>query len=93
MKYWFQYCDLHRALVKCQKPAEKCTENLRTRSTVDMLASDKIFCFFLSFIFPALIGNPNNFEIIRLTRLVVSRMFLLPYSVSFMSFSSYWSFF
>ena len=38
--------------------------------------------FFFNFIFPALIGDPNNFEIVRLIRLVVSGMFLLPSSAS-----------
>ena len=34
--------------------------------------------FFKKIIFPALIDNPNDFEINRLIRLVVSGMFLLP---------------
>ena len=40
-------------------------------------------------IFPALNDNPNNFENNRMIRLVVSGMFLLPYSALIMSFSSF----
>ena len=65
--------------MKCQRPAEECTKSLGTRSTVDILASD-------NFIFPALIDNPNNFEIVRLIRLVVSEMLLLPSSASLIFF-------
>ena len=91
MNYWFQYCDLHWTLVMCQRPAEECTKNLE----------DSLHCrhtcirqtFFFNIIFPALIDNLNNFEIIRLIRLVVSGMFLHPYSASLMSFSSFWSYF
>ena len=58
---------------------------LGTRSTVDILTSDN--SFFLTF--PALTDNRNNFEINSLIKLVVSEMFLLPYSASLMSFSSF----
>ena len=92
MNYWFQYCDLHGALVKFQRPAKQCTKHLWTCSTVNKLASDKK-SFFFNFIFPALIDNQNNFEISRLIRLAVSGMFLLPYSASLMSFSSFCSYF
>ena len=44
-----------------------------------MLASD---IFFFSFMFPALIDNPNSFKIIRVGRLVVTGMFLLLSSAS-----------
>ena len=77
---------------KFQRPAKECTKHLWTCSTVNMLASDKK-SFFFDFIFPALIGNQNNFEISRLIRLAVSGMFLLPYSASLMSFSSFCSYF
>ena len=67
MNYWFQCCNLHWALVKCQRPAEECTKNLgdtfHCRHTYIRKNS-----FFFNFIFPALIDNPNNFEIIRLIR-------------------------
>ena len=53
----------------------------------------QIKSFFFNFIFPALIDNQNNFEISRLIRLAVSGMFLLPYSASLMSFSSFCSYF
>ena len=56
-----------------------------TSSTVDILASSNFFWI----IFPALIDNPNNLEINRLITLVVSEMFLLPYSALLMSFSSF----
>ena len=51
------------------------------------------FFLFIYFVFPALIVNPNNFEINRLFRLVVSGAFLLPYSASLLSFSSFQSHF
>ena len=85
MNYWFQYCDLHWPLVKCQRPAEECTKNLgdtfHCRHTYI-----RSFFFFFNFIFPALIDNPNNFEIVRLVRLVVSGMFLHPSSPSLVFF-------
>ena len=43
----------------------------------------------LLIIFPALTDNPNNFEINRPIRLVVSGMFLLPYFALLLSFSSF----
>ena len=43
--------------------------------------------FFFNFIFPASIDNPNNLEIVRLIRLVVSGVFLLPPSASLIFFS------
>ena len=74
MNHWLQYCDLHGDLVKCQIHAEECTNNLgdtfHCRLTSDI--------FFFNFNFPASIDNPNNIEINRLIRLVVSEMFLLP---------------
>ena len=63
--YWFQYCDLIE-LWWSDKDLQK-----------NAIASD---IFFFNFILPALIDNPNNFEIVRLVRLVVSGMFLLPFS-------------
>ena len=47
----------------------------------------KFFSFLI--VFPALIDNPNNFEINRLIRLVLSGMFALRYSTLLMSFSSF----
>ena len=46
------------------------------------------FYSFVYFVFPAFINNPSNFEINRLIKLVVSGMFLLQYSASFITFSS-----
>ena len=68
------YIELSWSVKDLQKNALKV---LGTRSPVNILASDK---------FPALIDNPNNFEIVRLARLVVSRMFLLPSSASLIFF-------
>ena len=58
-------------------------KNQGARSTVDMLASDNLF---FNFILPASIDNPNNFEIVRLIRLVVSEIFLLLPTVSLIYF-------
>ena len=63
--------------MKCQRPVEQSDETL-------------VLNFFKEKnIFPAVIDNPNNFEINRMIKLVVSGMFLLPYSASLMSFSSF----
>ena len=47
MNYWFQYCDLHSALVKYQRSAEECTENLgdtfHCRQTY--INKNLVFCF------------------------------------------------
>ena len=59
-----------------------------TRSIANIFTSDKSFFFFL-IIFRALIDNPNNFEINRRIRLVVSGMFLLPYFALLLSFASF----
>ena len=59
-------------MVKCQRPAEECTQNLgytfHYRHTY-------IIIFFLIIVL-ALIGHPSNLEINRLIRLVVSGIFL-----------------
>ena len=44
----------------------------------DLFTSDNSFFFLI--IFPALIDDPSSFEIKRMIRLVVSGMFLIPYS-------------
>ena len=91
LNYWFQYCvqycDLHWALVKCQRPSEECTKNLG--DTFDCRHAYIRQKFSLFYYFSCLIGNPNNFEINRLTRLVVNGMFPLPYTTSLMRFSSF----
>ena len=82
MNYWFQYTNLHQALLKSQRPAE---ESLKFRAHVPLSANlhqVKIYFFFFFFffliIFFALIDDPNNFEINRLIRSVVNGVFLLP---------------
>ena len=75
IKLWWSVRDLQKNVLKI----------LGTSSTVHILASNN----FLKIIFPSLIDCPNNFEINRLIRLVVSGMFLLPYSASLMSFPSF----
>ena len=57
--------------MKCQRPPEESEETL-----VLIFFKEKI-------IFPAVIYDLNNFEMNRVIRLVVSGMFLLPYSASF----------
>ena len=78
IKLWWSDRDLQKNALKIWG----------TRSTVDILTSDKNFSF-LKIIFPALIDIQSNFEISRLIRLVVSGMFLLPCSASLMCFSSF----
>ena len=91
LNYWFQYCvqycDLRWALVKCQRPSEECTKNLG--DTFDCRHAYIRQKFSLFYYFSCLIGNPDNFEINRLTRLVVNGMFPLPYTTSLMRFSSF----
>ena len=82
LNYWFQRCDLHWTLVKCQRPAEECTKNLGDTFP----CRHTVFFFFFNFIFPDLIDNPHNFEIVRVARLVVSGMFLLSSSASLVFF-------
>ena len=88
MNCWFQCCELHSALVKCQRPAEEFNKNLADTFHCRHVTSDKKLVF-LKNIFSALIDNPNNFEINRLIMLVVSGMFLLPCSAPLMCFSSF----
>ena len=66
--------------MKCQRPAE---ESDKTLVLLFLLKKEE------KIILPALSDNPDNFEINRMIRLVVSEMFLLPYSASLMSFSSF----
>ena len=80
LNYWFQCCDLHWNLVKCQGPAEECTKNVE--DTFPCRHTCIIEIYFYNFIFPALIDNPNNFEIIRVARLMISAMFQRPFSAS-----------
>ena len=79
LNYWFQCCDLHWTLVKCQRSAEECTKNLE-----DTFPCRQTWLryFFFNFMFPALIDNPNSFKIVKVARLVVSGMFLLLSSAS-----------
>ena len=88
MNHCFQYCDLNWALVKWQWLQKNALKIWGTHSTVDILTSYKNLVF-SSFIFPALIGNPNNTEVNALTKLVISTMFLLPKSASLMSLVSF----
>ena len=86
MNYWaigfsaVTYIELWWSVKDLQKNALKI---LGTRSPVGILASSD---FFFNFIFSALIDNPNNFEIVRAARLVVSGIFLLQSSASLIFF-------
>ena len=75
MNHWFQYCDL----IKVWWSVKGLHKN-----ALYIFASDKNLALF-KFIF----DNPSNFEINRLIRFVASRMFLLSYSASLISFSSF----
>ena len=76
IEYWFQCCDLHWTLVKCQGPAEEYTKNVE--DTFPCRHTCIIEIYFYNFIFSALIDNPNNFETVRVARLMISAMFLRP---------------
>ena len=80
IELWWSVKDLQKNALKI----------LETHSTVDILASDN---FFFTFIFAALIDNPNNFKIVRLMRLVVSAKFLFPSSASRFFFLFFFVFF
>ena len=80
------YIELWWSVIHLQKNALKI---YGTHSTVDILTSDKNSVFSSNFIFPALIDDPKNIKINALIRLVVTRMFLLPKSVSLMNLVSF----
>ena len=79
IKLWGSFKDLQKNELKIYG----------TCSTVDILSLNKNLVFFLNLIFLALIDNPNNIKINRLIWLVVSGMFLLPQSATFMSLVSF----
>ena len=87
MNYWFLCCDLLKDLVKCRRPAEECTINLRDAFHCRHTYIKNLAFFFKKKI-SVLIDNRNNFEINGLIMLVVSGMFLLPCSAPLMCFSS-----
>ena len=79
---WLSFGEVWKTL------AEECTKNFGDKFHYRDTSSS-----FFWIIFPALIDNPNNLEINRLITLVVSGIILLPYAVSLMSFSSFYSHF
>ena len=78
IELWWSAKDLQRNELKIEG----------TRSTVDILTADKNLVF-LKNLFSLLFNSPNNFEINRLIMLVVIRKFLLPYTASLKSSSSF----
>ena len=92
VNYWFQYYDLIKfgeLSYTCIRMHQKFRGHLRLQTYLHQVKIQFFLYLFSYFVFPALIDNLSNFEIKRLIRLVLSGMFRLPYSASFISFSSF----
>ena len=82
--------ETRRKILRCLFPKQ--TSNVQTGIYIYIYIYINIYIIYIYiYIYSVLIDNPNNFEINRLIRLVVSGIFLPPSSAFLMCFSSFQS--